>query len=141
MIPPQYNYKLASGQNLPSGSLVNIESIRPSVKYFYPPSGYSSFNPGSVKLRTDGQVYNTGYPSAKWHFDTMWRDQYQYLQSTYCTGGNGYSGTVVVQTVNQQGTYTVYNSIMVLPTLPEMERNFISFRNVEVRFTRLQEVS
>jgi len=138
MIPPQYEYKLASGYNLPSGSLTNIEAIRPNGgSYFYPPSAYSAYNPGSVRIRVDGQVYNTGFPSATWKFDTMFRDQYQYLMQNYTTGGNSYSGTVTVQTRDVAGTYQTYNAVMVLPTLPEIERNFRAYRNVSIKFTRL----
>lgn len=138
MIPPQYNYKIASGYNMPSGSLQNVEAIRPpGGTYFYPPSAYSAFDPGTVRIRVDGQIYNSGFPSATWHFDTMTRLQYQYLMSTYTTGGNSYSGTVTMQTPNVAGTYTQYNAIMVLPALPEVERNFTYFRNVSVKMTRL----
>lgn len=140
MIPPQYQYEIASGYN--QATLTNIEAIKPpGGTYFYPPSAYSAFNPGTVRIRVDGQIYNTGFPSATWHFDTMFRDQYQYLMQNYSTGGNSYSGTVTVQTRAVNGSYVPYNAVMVLPTLPEMERNFISFRNVSVKFTRLQAIS
>lgn len=138
MIPPQYDYKIAAGWNQPDGSLVNIEAIRPvGGKYFYAPSAYSSFNPGSVRLRMDGNVYNTGFPSADWQFSTLWRDQFQFLQQEYTVGGNSYSGNVTVQTRNIEGTYTKYNAVLVLPTLPEIERNFTAYRNVSIKFTRL----
>ncbi len=140
MIPPQYSYAIAPGYN--QATLTNVESLRPNGgKYFYPPSAYSAFNPGSVRIRMDGQVYNTGFPSAAWHFDTMFRDQYQYLMQNYSIGGNSYSGTVTVQTRDVAGTYTPYNAVMILPPLPEIERNFTAYRNVTVKFTRLQTFS
>ncbi len=119
-----------------------MEALRPDGgKYFYPPSAYSAFNPGSVRIRMDGQIYNTGFPSADWHFDTMFRDQYRYLQSNYTTGGNSYSGTVTMKTPNVAGTYTPYNAIMILPPLPEIERNFTAYRNITVKFSRLEDIS
>lgn len=141
-VPPQYGYKIGSGYNLPDGSLTNVEMLRPNGgQYLYPPQGYNAFNPGSVRIRMDGQVYNTGFPSVEWKFDTVFRDQYRLWQSNFTIGGNSYSGTVTMVTPNIQGTYTKYNSVMILPTLPAIERNFTAYRNMTIKFTRLQEVS
>jgi hypothetical protein len=137
MIPPQYGYKLGNAWNLPAGSCTNVEAISAGGQYFYPPSAYSAYNPGSVKLRVDGQVYNTGFASVDWKFDTLFRDQWRYLQQNYTFGGNSYSGTVTAVTLNPAGTYAPYNAVLILPNLPQLERNFVAYRNVIVKLTRL----
>ncbi len=141
MIPPQYGYEIGYGHDLPSGSLTNWEALSAGGKYFYPPNAYPSFNPGTFRLRVDGQAYNTGFPSADWHLDTFFREQYQFLQANYTIGGNSYSGNVSIKTLNAAGTITQYNAVMVLPTLPTLERNFVAYRNVVIKMTRLSSPS
>ncbi len=141
MIPPQYGYMLGNAWNLPLGSLTNVEALSADGKYFYPPSAYSSYNPGSVRIRMDGEVYNTGFGSADWHFDTIFRPQWRLLQTNFTIGGNSYSGPVTAVTPNPAGTFVPYNAVMILPNLPQLERNFTAYRNVVVKMTRLQTLS
>ena len=137
MIPPQYGYMIGYGHNLPLGSLTNWEALQAGGKYFYPPNAYPAFNPGTFRLRVDGQNYNTGFPSADWHLDTFFRPQYQLTQASYTVGGNSFSGDVSIVTYNTAGTLTKYNAVMILPTLPTLERNFTAYRNVVIKMTRL----
>lgn len=135
---PQYSYKIAVGYNQPSGSLVNIETIRPSgdIRNFYAPEAYSAYNPGTPRYRLDGQNYNTGFPSTQWKFRNMTRLQYQYMRSQYCIGG-GYSGTVTIQSTDQNGTQTRYNAIIQVPRTNELQRNFTAYTDVVISFIRL----
>jgi len=139
MIPPQYQYKIAAGHDLPSGSLTNIEAIKPTNdRYFYAPEGYYAINPGTIRLRLDGTNYETGYPSTRWRFMTMTRAQYQYLISTYSTGGNSYSGNVTINTRDATaGTYVKRNAIMHIPTPEQLTPNFTVVQNIEIKFSRL----
>ncbi len=130
-----YNYGIAAGwNNTPS----NIEGITPtSDRKFFPPTAFSSFNPGTIRVRADGQLYETGFESVTWRFSVLTRKQYQYLMTTYSTGSNSYSGKVSIRTIGVDGNYADYNAIMILPTLPELTRQFIAYRDVDVRFIRL----
>lgn len=136
-IPPQYDYGIVAGFN---GTPVNVETIQDSQgRYLYPPSGFSSWNPGTSRLRMDGNVYQTGFTVVEWEFDTFWTQWYQLWQSSYTTGGNSYSGNVTINTPNPAGTFVNQNAVMVLPPLVELERNFKAYQKVKIRFTRLQD--
>lgn len=135
---PAYQYALASGYNQPIGSLVNIETIKPSGDvYFYPPEGLGNFDPGQEKVRTNGLAFYSGFNETKW----TWRGkitlaQARYLMDTYCNGG--YSGTVtVLTTTDNKETYTRLNAVMKLPKLPEATRNFKVYTQYQVTLRRL----
>jgi hypothetical protein len=130
-----YQYGIAVGWN---NTPTNVESIVPtSDRKFFPPTAFSSFSPGTIRVRADGQLYETGFESVTWRFSVLTRKQYQYLMTTYSTGGNSYSGPVSIETIGPAGTYITRNAIMILPTLPELTRQFIAYRDVDVRFIRL----
>ncbi len=134
---PWQEYAIAAGWNN-TALLKTIESITPpSDRPFYPVNGYSSFNPGAIRIRGDGSIYLAGYPSCGWRFSAMTRKQYQYLMSTYTVGGNSYSGKVTIRTRKDDGTFANYNAVLLLPILPEVQRVLKLYRDVEIRFSRL----
>jgi hypothetical protein len=136
-----YDYRIAAGHNNTAG-LVNVEDIAPpGDRAFYPPSAYSSYNVGAIRLRLDGTAYTAGMPSVEWLFDVMTRAQWRYLQDTYTVGGNSHSGKVTVRTRDMDGAYTNYNAVMILPRLVDLERSFTLYRRVIVRFIRLEAVA
>lgn len=135
--PPQFSYKLASGLNVASGSLVNIETIKPTGdKYFYAPEVYGSYRSGLRKVRLNDLDFLAGYPSLIWKFDYMTRAQLRYLMDTYCS--SGLSGLVTINTTtNNTTTYARLNAVMHLPDLAEAQKNTLIFTHVPVQFRKL----
>ena len=134
MPSPKYSFSLAAGHNNAAG-LVNVENILPSSdRYFWPPKTPGGFNPGELIGRADDIIVTVGYASFVWVFDVLTLAQYNYLITTYSTGGNTYSGKVTVRTVNAANSYANYNATMKIP--PQPTRNFIRRTGVEIQFTR-----
>lgn len=134
---PWQEYAIAAGWNS-ANLLKNIESIIPAGdRAFCAPNAYSAYNPGTLRLRADGVAYVEGFPSVTWMMAILTRKQYQYLMTTYSTGGNSYSGKVTIRTMTPSGSYANYNAIMLLPIMPELDRAFKLYRSVQIRFTRL----
>lgn len=135
---PWYDYAIAAAYNNASG-LKRIETIIPSgeSKAFPPVNAYSAYNPGTLRLRADGLAYITGYASTEWRFSYLSVVHYRYLISTYSTGGNSYAGKVTIRTRIADGTFANYNAIMLLPILPKLNRTYLKYRDVVIRFTRL----
>lgn len=134
---PWYEYAIAAGWNNPA-LLKALESITPvGDKPFRPPNAYSAFNPGTLRLRADGIAYVEGFASTTWTLSVMTRAQYRYLMANYTIGGNSYSGKVTIKTMTPAGTYTNYNAIMLLPIMPDLDRAFKIYRNVQIKFIRL----
>lgn len=131
-----YLYKIAAGWNNAAG-LVNVESLIVDTDTFAPPVAYMAYNPGTVRVRADGQVYYSGFPSVVWRFTGLKRAMYYYLMTNYTTGGNTLSGKVTISTRNITGTHANYNAVMVLPAPPEVDRSFTAIRNLDVRFIQL----
>lgn len=133
---PLYDYQIADGQNNAAG-LVNIEAITPSGdRAFAAPQAFSSFNPGVLRVRADGLSYLAGFQSFTWLFSILTRAQWQYLQDNYSTSGNSYSGKVTVRSRNIDGTYTNYNTLINIPLLPDLDRQFTAYKQVRIEFTR-----
>jgi hypothetical protein len=139
MTGPFYQYKLASGWNVAAGSLVNIESIKPTgdTYYFFAPKAYGFYDPGQRKVRGDGTILMVGFPLVTWEFDVITRLQHEYLIATYSTGGNTYSGKVTINTRLGTSTYVRYNAVMIIPKPIEADGATYAFRNYRVLFTRL----
>lgn len=87
---PQYDFRIASGYNMPLGSLTNVELLKPTNdKYFYPP--IALYDPGQFIVRGDGQLYIAGYPSVQWAWTgnpggRVTRAQARLLMTNYCGG-------------------------------------------------------
>jgi hypothetical protein len=141
MANPVYSYKIGVGYNVASGSLVNIETIRPTNdRLFYPPDTYGSYRSGLRKTRLNGLDFLSGYPSLVWRFDYMTRAQLRYLMDTYCS--SGLSGKVTINTTtNNTTTYSRLNAVMHLPDLAEAQKNTLIFTHVPVVFQRLATAS
>lgn len=131
-----YEYKIATGWNNAAG-LTNVEGLTVDSRTFTPPVAYMAYNPGTLRIRADGQVYYSGFPSVVWRFTGLTRAMYYYLMTTYTTGGNTLSGKVTISTRNLAGTHANYNAVMVLPAPPEVDRSFGVIRNLDVRFIQL----
>lgn len=134
----RYDYRIAPGHDLPLGSLTNIETITPPGDVaFYPPQAWGNYDPGQYKSRGDGTVYLSGQESTRWRWRSMTRLQYQYLQDTYCGGGQ--SGTVTIYTtLDNVNTYELCNATMILPKIPEAGPNFTRYTQVDVDLVRLE---
>ncbi len=143
---PRYQYKIAAGYNVGSGSLVNIETIKPTGDtYFYPPQSYGFYNPGGDIIRGDGSLYVQGYPSTQWVWagnpsGRLTPGQEYYLQTTYCNGGRSGQVTILTTTdVVSSGvpTYARFNAIIRLSKLPDSGKNFKNFGQFVAYFTRM----
>lgn len=133
----RYDYQLAVGHNNAAG-LTNVETTIPSYQTHqtFFPRGRGMFDDGILRVRSDGLLYTAGFASFVWEVDVLEYAQWAYLQTTYTTGGNTYSGQVTARTRLIGGTYANYNATMILPKPPDEDKKFVAMRNVEIRFTR-----
>lgn len=132
-----YGYKIYPGWNN-AGSLIDIQSITPpGDKPFNAPQGYSSWDDGMLRVRADGVIYVTGFKQFAWRFGVLTAAQYRYLVSTYATDTDGYSGPVTVATRGRAGTFANYNATINIPKLPDLTRKYLSYRDVDIPFTRV----
>lgn len=133
-----YEYKIAAGHNNAAG-LTNIEDITPSSDVaFYPPVAYNKLSKGVVRVRADHTRYTTGVLQTRWEFAVMTRRQWRYLQSTFTTGGNSYSGLVTIRTMNAEtGSYTNYNATIVLTPPSAYQPSPLAYEDVEVLFDEM----
>lgn len=130
------SYKIAAGYNVALGSLVNIESIRPTNdQYFYAPKAIPYGSPGAKKIKLNGVSYRSGYPYVDWQFGVLTRAQYEYLKTTYCSGG--YTGQVTVYTTVSGNTYARYNAVIDVPETAAIPDGFYAYKNVAVRLSHL----
>lgn len=131
---PIYQYKIAANYNVAAGSLINIETIKPTNDaYFFAPSALFHSAPGSRVGRLTGLGFRRGFPFVDWLM-TLTLAQYEYLKTTYCSGG--FSGFVTINTTLGTSTYYRCNAVM---DVPETEGNgeYYAFKNIRIRFTRL----
>jgi hypothetical protein len=138
---PRFQYKIASGLNVGSGSLVNVELIKPTGgTYFYAPDSYGTYSLGQRKMRLNGTLFNSGYKVLVWKFDYITWVQVRYLMTTYCS--SAYDGDVTINTTTDATTtYSRLNAHMILPELPASEKNFTIFPHFRIVFTRLATAS
>ena len=133
-----YQYKIATGWNVASGSLVNIETIKATgdVRPFGPPDADGGYDDGILRIKGDGTGTLAGWAVVAWKFKSITKNQRYYLY--YTINGGSLIGKVTINTVTTQpGTYTRYNALMVLPKLRESQKNFRIFENYIVLMTRL----
>lgn len=121
---PVYQFSIAAGWNQPLGSLVNVETIRPTGgQLFYPPDVYPGYDDGKRNYRGDQMVSFNGFPSVPWRFMVLYKVQWYYLYHTI--NGDSMTGKVTINTLtNKNTTYTRYNAIMDLPPLSSSNKNF-----------------
>ena len=130
------SYKIAAGYNVALNSLVNIETIKPTNdQYFYAPKAIPYGSPGAKKVKLNGVSYRSGYPYVDWLFGVLTRAQYEYLKTTYCSGG--YTGLVTVYTTVSGSTYARYNAVIDVPETAAITDGFYAYKNVAVRLSHL----
>jgi len=135
-----YDYQLAAGHDN-SGNLANVETTLPAYndRQTFFPRGRGEFNDGILKILADGTTARVGFKSFNWPVDILTYEQWDYLQSNYCTG-SGISGPVTVRTRLVDGTYANYNATMILPDPPDTDRRFVAMRNVSIRFIHAEAI-
>lgn len=127
--------KIAVGWNNAAG-LVNIGAIVPSSHIaFIEPIARPNWNPGVQRIRLDGLTYSTGYPSQVWLMGFITFQQYDYLLSTYCGGGQ--SGKVTVRVRYRNHAYANFNAIMSIPVTDQLSATGQLFQNVPITFKKL----
>lgn len=133
---PTASYKIAATYNVALNSLVNIELIKPTNdQYFFAPLAIPFGSPGVKRVRLDGTSFRAGYPSVEWRFDVLTRAQYEYLKTTYCSGG--YSGQVTIYTTVSGNTFARYNAVIDIPETVAMSSGYYAYRGVGVRLSHL----
>lgn len=135
-----FQYAIAAGHGQ-AGSLVNIETIKPSGdKYFlYPSLAPNRLSRGLLRRRADGANYLTGLASVTWVFAGLTRAQWRYLQDTYTVGGDSYSGPVTLRTKSgETDAYANYNAVLNLPPMDGLQYKPGGFPDFEVQFTHLE---
>lgn len=136
------DFQIAAGHDA-VGDLEPIEDIIPSGDWrgFVVPDAFATFSPGTIRVRGDGTIYITGYPSTTWLFPALSRKQYNYLRTTFCAGG--LSGAVTIRTMIEDGTFDNFNAIITIPDLPSInrQRRGNAFEDVEITYTFLEEAA
>ena len=133
---PLQQYKIASGYNVASGSLVNVETIVPSGDQpFFSPRASGLYDPGTERDRGDGTILYVGFAWLYWEFQVMTRAQLAYLRTTYC--GGDWSGKVTINTTLGGTTYSRMNAVMKLPKPVDSDGAFFAFKNYRAKMTRL----
>ena len=131
---PIYQYKIAANYNVSAGSLVNIETIKPTGDaYFFAPAAQFHHAPGARLGRLNGVGFRRGYPFVDWLM-TLTIAQYEYLKTTYCSGG--FSGEVTINTRLGTSAYFRCNAVI---DVPETEGNgeYYAFPAIKIHFTKV----
>lgn len=131
------DYRIAAGHDVALGSLVNIETIKPSTDHysFYGPKAIGSYDPGQPNVRGDGLYSFSGFPSVAWIFDVMTRTQLAYARTTWCNGG--WSGYVTIYTTTGGTTYARYNANLLISLPNQFDGAFFANKGVKFVMTRL----
>lgn len=131
-----HSHSIAAGHDVALVSLVNIEDITPSSdRAFNYPLASPLYNPGNYRIRGDGTVYVSGFPSIDWKFVGMTKKQYEYARTTWCAGG--WSGYVTIYTRPGTEAYARYNAVLTIPKPTDVTWSVSAFSDVVFKFTRL----
>lgn len=134
-MPAFQDYKIAAGHNN-AGSLVNIGLIVPSSHIaFIEPIARPNWNPGIQRIRLDVITYSAGFISQKWVMGILTFQQYDYLLSTYCGGGQ--SGHVTIRTRYRNHAYANYNATLHVPTPDELQSTGQGYQIVPLTFRKI----
>jgi hypothetical protein len=130
-------HALAAGLNVALNALTNIERIKPTNDpyYFVAPQAIPHGSPGARMARLNGLSYRRGYPYVDWLFAVMTRLQYEYLKTTYCSGG--YSGLVTVYTTVSSMNYARYNAVLDIPETEAIPDGFYAYQKIPIRLSHL----
>lgn len=127
--------KIAAGNNNAVG-LVNIGLIVPSSHIaFIEPIARPNWNPGIQRIRLDALTYSAGYPAQVWIMGIVTFQQYDYLLSTYCGGGQ--SGKVTVRLRYRNHAYANYNAVLHVPVPDTFQSTGQGFQNLQLLFRKL----
>lgn len=130
------DYQLAAGHDN-AGGLTNVETTIPaSQQQTFLPQGRGNFDEGVLRVRGDGLTYLTGFQAFSWPLDVLPYAQWDFMRTTYTTGGNSFSGKVTVRTRLIDGTYANFNALLHLPEPPDETKKFVALRDTEILFTR-----
>jgi len=133
-------YALASGYNVPLGSLVKITSIIPGGdEAFAGPAGIAHYDPGLVKINGDGTIRLIGFAKVIWLEGFLTYAQLPYLSTTYCSGG--LTGPVTIYTTLGTPTFVRMNALMTLPKPTDLQSRMSWYTKAGIAFTRLKPAS
>lgn len=133
---PLQDYRIAAGHDVALGSLVNIETIKPTGDtYFYLLQAIGNYSPGNANVRGDGLYSFNGKPYTVWYFPIMTRAQLSYIRTTYCAGG--WSGYVTIYSTAGDTTYARYNADLLVSFYTVMDGKFFANRGVQMSMTGL----
>lgn len=130
-------HAIAAGYNVALNSLANIEQIKPGGDpyYFVAPQVIPHGSPGERIGRLTGVGFRRGFAYVDWLFAVMTRLQYEYLKTTYASGG--YSGLVTVFTTVSGSTYARYNAVIDIPETEAVPDGFYVYQKIPIRFSHL----
>lgn len=136
-IRPIQDYRIAAGHDVALGSLINIETIKPSgdTKYFYSPQAIGNYDPGSPNVRGDGLFSFNGKPSTVWFLAAATRKQLAYARATWANGG--WSGYVTIYTTTGDETYARYNANMLISFYNVMDGKYFANKGMQLTMTGL----
>lgn len=131
------DHAIAAGHNVALGSLTNIERIKPNGDsyYFVSPQVIPHGSPGALAIRLNSLGFRRGFAYVDWLFAVLTRLQYEYLKSTYCSGGD--SGLVTVYTTLSGMNYARYNATLFVPETEAIPDGFYAYQRVPIRLSHL----
>lgn len=133
---PIQDYRIAAGHNIALGSLVNIETIKPSNdQYFHLLQAIGNYSPGQPNVRGDGLYGFNGYPSVVWFFPVATRKQLSYTRTTWANGG--WSGPVTIYSTAGDESYARYNADLLISFYSVMDGKFYAIKGMQLAMTGL----
>lgn len=129
-----YNYALGT-----SNPPTNLETLLAGSGYPRGTVPRGRFYEASTFLdKADGQIAAHGWPYAVWAFDVLTQAMINTLR-TICPGP---SGSVYVQTRINDGTFAVYQAIMVWPSQEQMDKRETGgkYLGLEFKFRQMEAV-
>lgn len=128
-------YKIATGWNVGSGSLTDIETIVVSGQRFAGPKVTPLYDPGGRKYRTDGSVFNSGFSAITWRFGILYYQQWKYLRDTYCAGG--FSGKVTILSDTGDAVFARWNAVLQLPFPNALKGSMTWYKDADITMARI----
>lgn len=131
-------YKIAAGWNNIAGFAV-WTSLQDSNGNKMPHiQSWGTYQPGQTIERGDGSLSFDGLPRIEWTVSFLLQSQYDYLRTTYCSGG--YRGKVTIATRINSIIYGNYNAWFSLPTDYRVDRETGWIPELTMTLTRLKAV-
>jgi predicted Zn-dependent peptidase len=136
MPSPSYLFKIGRSIDGVNG-MTNVELLTDGERYFYPPTLENDFILRQP-LASGGQ-FERGYQSFTWKSD-LWRGQYQYLFGTLLQGSLQNAVYFQTQRTIDSGAYSVWLGTLMLPQMPDFQRNYQLYANMNWTFIRCTRV-